>query len=298
MNSPDNMHTKDVLLYLQGKARRIQTEMENCWGRSVSLGIGRIGKDISYITKMYKEAEYALAYRFFMGNKSIIYIGDIDKEEHVDWILLEKEESELFGYIKAGDMVGTQKQLEQYFGVLNKYSVCGQLFIYEELISLISAILKNLRGKIQDGEEDFLPELEGLLEKLREKNVHFTLNELKKQVIFVICDVTEKINHNRLLRNEGIIDKAKKYIQQNLSGDVSLIAVAEAVYVSPNYLSCLFKENGENFKDYIMRTKMQMAEEMIESKKYNLNQIALKLGYKDGRYFSMVYKKFKKNDKN
>lgn len=298
LNSPDNMHTKDVLLYLQGKARRIQTEMENCWGRSVSLGIGRIGKDISYITKMYKEAEYALAYRFFMGNKSIIYIGDIDKEEHVDWILLEKEESELFGYIKAGDMVGTQKQLEQYFGVLNKYSVCGQLFIYEELISLISAILKNLRGKIQDGEEDFLPELEGLLEKLREKNVHFTLNELKKQVIFVICDVTEKINHNRLLRNEGIIDKAKKYIQQNLSGDVSLIAVAEAVYVSPNYLSCLFKENGENFKDYIMRTKMQMAEEMIESKKYNLNQIALKLGYKDGRYFSMVYKKFKKNDKN
>lgn len=293
LNYPENMKAKDVLLYLQGKAMRIQKEMENCWGLSVSLGIGRVAKNISGLAKAYKEAEYALSYRFFMGNKSIIYIGDIEKEEHYDWFQMEQQEGELLSCIKAGDVIGTGQQLEKYFALLSEYAVCGHAFIYDEILVFINNLLRFLRGKVMEGEKNFLSRLEELLEDLRKKHTYTTLSELQKQVTAVIMGITETIDQNRMLRNEGIIEKAKKYVQQNLSGDVSLITVAEMVYVSPNYLSCLFKESGENFKDCVIRLKMEKAAEMMATEKYNLNQIALALGYKDGRYFSQVYKKYK-----
>lgn len=292
LNYPDAMHVKEILLYLQGKALRIQTEMEEYWGRSVSFGIGRVVGNVRYLSKAYKEAEYALSYRFFMGNKSIIYIGDIEKEEYKDLFLMEQKEKELLACVKSGDIAGTGRQIEAYFKLLGESAVCGQSFIYEEITGFISILLRELREKVLEGEENFLQELEELLEDLRRKNNSKTLAELQKQVGEVFENIAEKINHNRVLRNEGIIEKAQKYVQQNLSGDVSLITVAEKVYVSPNYLSCLFKESGENFKDYVIRVKMQNAKEMIESGKYTLSQIALVLGYKDGRYLSQVYKKY------
>ena len=137
-----------------------------------------------------------------------------------------------------------------------------------------------------------LPELDKLAEDLRKKNTFATLAELQMQVSFVVRSIANQINKDRVLRNEGIIDRARKYVQKNVSGDVSLITVADSVYVSPNYLSFLFKESGENFKDYVIRTKMQKAKEMTESGKYSMNQIALELGYKDGRYLSQIYKKY------
>lgn len=295
LNYPADVEKKDMLLYLQGKGMRIQKEMEECSGKTVSLGIGRLISHIRYLPQAYKEAEYALSYRFFMGNSSMIYIGDIEKEEYRDRFQLEQREGELLTCIKAGDAAGTARQLEEYFDLLSQCSVHGQIFIYEEITVFISNLLRFLREKVMDGEEDFLTELERLLDELREKNSYATLDRLRRRVCLVIRSITEKINRNRLLRNEGIIEKAKKYVRQNLSGDVSLITVAEMVYVSPNYLSCLFKESGENFKDYVIRVKMQTAEEMMETKQYNLSQIAVALGYKDGRYFSQVYKKYKEN---
>lgn len=292
LNYPTGAQKKDVLLYLQGKGTRIQKEMEERCARTVSLGIGRLVSHIRYLPQAYKEAEYALSYRFFMGNGSVIYIGDIEKEEARDRFQLEQREAELLTCVKAGDVAGTADRLEEYFRVLGQCLAGGQFFIYEEITVLISNLLRFLREKVMEGEENFLPELEELLEELREKDSRATLAGLRERVCQVIRSITEKINRNRLLRNEGIIEKAKKYVRQNLSGDVSLITVAEMVYVSPNYLSCLFKESGENFKDYVIRVKMETAEEMLETKQYNLSQIAAALGYKDGRYFSQVYKKF------
>ena len=41
---------------------------------------------------------------------------------------------------------------------------------------------------------------------------------------------------------------------------------------------------------------MERATELRKTEKYNLNQIAQELGYKDGRYFSKVYKKYQEEN--
>ena len=297
VNYPETGRLKEVLPYLQGKAARIQAEAEQLGGASISLGIGRPVLDMRYLAKAYREAEYALGYRFFMGNRSVIYIGDIEKEEQRDWISMEQREEELTACIKAGDIAGMERRLEQYFQILSQCAAGGQDFVYEEIAMFTGSLLRELRGKVPEGEQDFLTELEELRENLRVKDAHIVLTELQRQMSAVVESVTEKINQNRALRNEGIIEKAKKYVHHNLSGDVSLITVADMVYVSPNYLSFLFREGGENFKDYVVRVKMQRASEMMEDGNYSLGQIASALGYKDGRYFSQVYKKYQESAK-
>jgi len=292
LNYSSNISVKDTVTYLQGKAVRIQNEMRELRGESVSFGIGRMAHNISYLPKAYREAESALNYRFFMGSGSTIYIGDIVRDEQGD-SFFDSQQEELILCIKAGDSIGADRQLQKYFQTLGQHASQGQEFILEKVKMFTEYLLIFLRGNSADYEKGFLDRLEGFSQDLGKKRNFATLQELQEKLSAVVLNITEKINDNRILRNEGIIEKAEKYVQQHISGDVSLITVADAVYVSPNYLSFLFKEHGENFKDFVVRIKMEKATELMQMEHYNLNQIAQELGYKDGRYFSRVYKKYK-----
>ena len=234
-------------------------------------------------------------FRFFMGSMSTIYIGDIAKEEHVESTFFVRNE-ELLLCIKVGDGIGTDKELRKYFEDLKNHVSKGQDFIIETIKMFLSYLLILLKGDDLGIEGSFFAELEELISDMGKRKKFSTLQDLEEKVSKVLLGIADKINNNRILRNEGIIEKAEKYVKQNMSGDISLITVADAVFVSPNYLSFLFKEHGENFKDYVVRIKMERATELMKTEKYNLNQIAQELGYKDGRYFSKVYKKYQEEN--
>lgn len=291
LNYSADISKKDTVTYLQGKAERIQREMKELREESVSFGIGRMINNILYLPKAYREAEKALNFRFFMGNMSTVYIGDMAKDEHGEGLFFAQQE-DLLLCIKIGDGTGTDRELRKYFEALENYVSKGQDFIIETIKMFLTYLLIFLKEDGSVFEDDFFTELEELIADMGRRKKLSTLQELERKVSRVLYDIADRINNNRILRNEGIIEKAEKYVKQNMSGDVSLITVADAVFVSPNYLSFLFKEHGENFKDYVVRIKMERAAELMKTEQYNLNQIAQELGYKDGRYFSKVYKKY------
>lgn len=62
---------------------------------------------------------------------------------------------------------------------------------------------------------------------------------------------------------------------------------AQRVYLSPSYLSRIFKEkNGEGFAELLLRTRMEKACEMLEDCKYRSYDIAFYLGYDNPKSFS------------
>lgn len=290
LNYPGDISRKDTVTYLQGKAERIQREMKELRAESVSFGIGRLTNHILYLPRAYREAENALNFRFFMGNMSIVYIGDMARDEHEEGFFYAQQE-DLLLCIRVGDGAGTDRELRKYFETLEKYVSRGQDFMVETIKMFLTCMLFFLKDDGSGFEEGFFADLEELITDMGRKRLS-TLRELEDKVNRILLDIVDRVNNDRILRNEGIIEKAEKYVKQNLSGDVSLITVADAVFVSPNYLSFLFKEHGENFKDYVVRIKMEWAAELMKAGQYNLNQIAQELGYKDGRYFSKVYKKY------
>jgi len=66
---------------------------------------------------------------------------------------------------------------------------------------------------------------------------------------------------------------------------------ADKVFLSPAYLGILFKqETGQNFSDYLIAVRIEKAKEMLKDIRYNINEIAKNVGYKDTRYFSKLFK--------
>lgn len=96
----------------------------------------------------------------------------------------------------------------------------------------------------------------------------------------------ESGNHN------PIIVRAKMYISDNIMKPMTLSDIANASFVSPAYLSALFKkQTGIALVEYINQSKIEKAKELMENGKKRVDEIALSLGFENIYYFSKVFKK-------
>ena len=88
-----------------------------------------------------------------------------------------------------------------------------------------------------------------------------------------------------------IIEEAKKYIRQNYAKNVTLKKVAEHVHVTPNYLSSLFKDTGENHQ-YLTALRIEQAKTLLKDPRNKIYEIVEMIGYLDPAYFSATFKKY------
>jgi two-component system response regulator YesN len=92
---------------------------------------------------------------------------------------------------------------------------------------------------------------------------------------------------------QKIMSRAREYIQANFEKDISLEEVAMPVYLSPVYFSRLFKRcTGENFSDYLVKSRMKKAVELMQQPEYKVYEISQMVGYKNSRYFAKIFKRF------
>ncbi len=86
---------------------------------------------------------------------------------------------------------------------------------------------------------------------------------------------------------------ASGYIDDHyMNYDISLSTVAEAVGLSPSYLSMLFKkETGQNFSCYLTDVRVRRAKELLCCTSKMVYEVAYDVGFRDYRYFSQIFKK-------
>ena len=88
-----------------------------------------------------------------------------------------------------------------------------------------------------------------------------------------------------------IVRQAKAYVDLHLVEDISLAKVAQAIHVSPGHLSRVFyREVGENFGEYIIRNKMELAQKRLHETNRKVYEIAADIGYANPHYFSKLFK--------
>ena len=93
-------------------------------------------------------------------------------------------------------------------------------------------------------------------------------------------------------RSESLVEKARSYMQENYSRDISLDDVSKEVNVSPYYFSKIFKEeSGENFTEYLTKIRINKAKELLEDAELSIKEIGVMSGYTDPNYFSRIFKK-------
>lgn len=90
----------------------------------------------------------------------------------------------------------------------------------------------------------------------------------------------------------GIIDQARKWMQEHFQENIQLDDAARSVGISPYYFSKLFKEQaGVNFIDYLTDLRMEKARDLLAHQNLSIKEVCVRCGYADQNYFSRIFKK-------
>ena len=109
----------------------------------------------------------------------------------------------------------------------------------------------------------------------------------------IIKKVINFISNYKRSKNIDVIEKAKKYIESNYMKDISLDELSQHVSMSTYYFSRIFsKIEGMNFRDYLIKIRMEKAKSLLRQGDKSIKQVALEAGYVDQNYFSKAFKKY------
>ena len=105
----------------------------------------------------------------------------------------------------------------------------------------------------------------------------------------LLFSLQDEEQNNRAVQAVGYL---QNYIENNLSEDLSLVRLAEQVYLNPSYLSRLFKQmTGVNISDFIESSRVKCAKELLEKDGIRINEIARRVGYDTAASFTRFFRK-------
>lgn len=104
--------------------------------------------------------------------------------------------------------------------------------------------------------------------------------------------INDFISENGRCQHRLYITKAKEFIDQNIDTPFSLEDVANAIFISPAYLSHLFNNiAGTTYSSYVTSIKIDMAKRLLITTDSSINDIAIKCGFNQASYFATAFKK-------
>lgn len=100
----------------------------------------------------------------------------------------------------------------------------------------------------------------------------------------------ETIEETRQL--EGVVERTKRFIQENYHRELGREEVAASVFLTPDYLAKVFKtETGLTIKEYLNEHRIRAAKQMLIETTVSIGFIAMETGFDNFSYFSTVFKK-------
>ncbi len=90
-----------------------------------------------------------------------------------------------------------------------------------------------------------------------------------------------------------VVEQVVSYFEDHYSEKISLDTIAENTYMSPFYISRVFKsETGDTPIHHLIKIRLEKAMELLKSgEPLNIQEIAAKVGYDDAYHFSKLFKK-------
>ncbi len=89
-----------------------------------------------------------------------------------------------------------------------------------------------------------------------------------------------------------MIMTVKKYIEENFQHEIALADIAASVYLTPSYVSGLFKsQTGITISDYIAQLRISHAKELLKDPRVRLYDVGNMIGIESSSYFTRLFKK-------
>lgn len=229
------------------------------------------------------QLEQLMEYRFFSpehyvfveNDDNIFYSNETDLSDNA---LLDNIRSNL----KNRDIFGLKTNTEILYQKYAQQVQFSQLYVKYMFSSLYQEIVTNHMEMSE-------MELNHGIEKIYRSE---DLRDIKKIINEYILRLEEKYTDSESSFNRDIA-YIKQYIEDHYSEELSLDSLAAKVYLSPHYLSSIFKKHMRcGLNKYIKNVRMQKAKELLTNTHLKVSDISSAVGYRDVSYFCQNYRDF------
>lgn len=255
----------------------------------VSFGFGKITESVEGIRESFSSALSAMDYRFACVNNRVIYIEDL--EPHINHRILfdETKERAIISSLKIGTERQIYETIDMIFNDISyERTSLNEYQIY--LIELLGTIFKTASSLELDTKIVFGDNLNLFDEILRFDNI----DDVKIWFKVICVKLLNQISNKRQSSCSALVDKAKKYINDNYSdSELSLNSISNYLHISPSYFGAIFKnELGETFVNFLLKVRMEKARDLLCTSTLKGLEISEKVGYSQQHYFSYSFKKY------
>ncbi|UII29602.1 helix-turn-helix domain-containing protein [Fulvivirga ulvae] len=226
---------------------------------------------------MYGQQKYDFdeGVMFFTAPHQVIRV-DIDQDTpagHSGWILFVHPD-----FFWNTPLARSIKQYE-YFN----YTANEALFLSEKEESMVNNIIQNIQQEYHSNIDKFS---QNIIISQIETLLNYSERFYQRQFI------TRKItNHKTLDRMEQILEDYFKNDDLAIKGLPTVQYVAEALNISPGYLSGLLKVlTGQSTQQHIQDKIIEKAKEKLSTTDLSVSEIAYELGFEHPQSFSKLFK--------
>jgi two-component system response regulator YesN len=255
---------------------------------TVTIGIGRVYREIDNLHLSYEDALRALEYKLYTDGNQVIHIDDVIPYDDRVHSYPYTQEKKLITSFRIGDSESALQQLEVLLDELLSKTNNNPIILKTWLLQLLLVLSHQAIDSGADPEEVGKLDLTCAQELQSKESLH----ELREWMVGKAEHLLRLIRESRSQRQEKTMREVVGYIHQNYHRDLNLEEVAEAVYFSPCYLSRVFKQMLKvNFIDYLTQVRLEKAKMFLKDSNCSISGIGRKVGYQDPKYFSTLFKK-------
>lgn len=200
---------------------------------------------------------------------------------------LEKEQ-ELASAVRKGDRNVSYRLLNELLAdIVQKYPNNSK----EVKARILELVVVLSRAAVDGGAN--LKDLLSLNSKYMEELID--INSVEDQCLWVL-KITQKfvdsVDSASGIKNLQVIQKSVEYMRENYNEKLTIDDISQAVYLSPCYLSKIFKnELGCTIMEFLTKVRIDEAKKLLRNPRYNVMQVAGEIGFDDPSYFTKVFKK-------
>lgn len=264
--------------------KRLHSYITDAFRADCYLSISRPINGHKDLQDAYTSAEQQMEQRFWNPEVRVFSYDDQASPARSPQDL---EDDSLLSVIKrslAGkDVESLQKNLDRLFLKYRTPSSQSQIFVKFVFSNLITALYPHLPGK-----EEF-PPLETLITDLY---LQPDILEIIKTVQSMSARIVESFEASDANVRREILS-VKEYIDKHYRDDLSVEMLASLVYLTPDYLSKLFKKSvGKSLSQYIRQVRMERASELLGSTAKKVIDIGIAVGYPNYSYFCQSFREY------
>lgn len=264
---------------LRELGRRIQRQLMSRDGASATLVFSGMPAGPGQVPLEYQRMEQQLENKFFRREPAVFVTGMQEEPDVPEPDLLNRTLEEIKRLLSRREREQVGEQIEQLFLDMEKAGKFSTIYVKYACTEIVKALLES-------GERGQGHDLQKIAEQIYKTQ---NLQQLKE----ILVGMIEKQPQQGPESTRKVIEEVLHVIHRDYQQDIGLESLAEKVYLSPSYLSRLFKnETGTSIVKYITAYRLRRASELLRRTNKKIIDISSEVGYSNFPYFCAIFRNY------